>query len=43
MLLKRTNYPNLIKEIEDRNSLKLKKARIEEFEQTFDYGLRDIT
>ena len=42
MLLKSTNYSNLIKEIEDPNSLKLQKVPIEEFSQTFDYGLKDI-
>ena len=43
MLLKSTNYLKLIKEIEDPNSLKLQKVPIEEFEQTFDYGLKEIT
>ena len=43
MLLKSTNYSNPIKEIKDPNSLKLQKVPIEEFEQTFDYGLKDIT
>ena len=43
MLLKSTNHPNLTKEIKDPNSLKLQKVPIEEFEQTFDYGLKDIT
>ena len=43
MLLKSTNRPNLTKEIKEPNSLKIKKVPIEEFEQTFDYGLKDIT
>ena len=43
MLLKSTNYSDLIKKIKGPNSFKLEKVPIEEFEQTFDYGLKDIT
>ena len=43
MLLKSTNYPNLTKEIKDPTSLNLSRFPIEEFAQTFDYGLKDIT
>jgi len=43
MLIKSNYYLIHPKEYKDPNSLKLQKVPIEEFEQTFDYGLKDIT
>ncbi len=39
----KTNYPNPTKEIKDRNSQKKERIPVENFSQTFDYVLKDIT